>query len=93
MRTAMNTATCAKKASGIFSCSSSALGVAGLIPVVGSITGAMGIGTDALTRGADLLAYKNEWYQLAARVVEKRLSYKSRSLSSREDAAHRPTRN
>jgi hypothetical protein len=72
MRTAMNTATCAKKASGIFSCSSSALGVAGLIPVVGSITGAMGIGTDALTRGADLIAYKNEWYQLAARVVEKK---------------------
>lgn len=72
MRKAMDTATCAKKASGIFSCTSSALGVAGLIPVIGSVTGAMGIGTDALTRGTDMLANRNEWYQLAARVVQKK---------------------
>jgi hypothetical protein len=71
MATAMNTSRTAEKISGVFSYSSSVLGVAGLIPLVGTVTGAIGIGTDALTRGAEFVKERNEWYQLAPKIVQK----------------------
>ena len=72
MSTAMNTAKVADKVSGVFSFASSAMGVAGLVPIVGTVTGAMGIASDVLTRSAESLQERNEWYQLAPRIIEKK---------------------
>ena len=48
------------------------MGVAGLVPIVGTVTGAMGIASDVLTRSAESLQERNEWYQLAPRIIEKK---------------------
>jgi hypothetical protein len=72
MADAMNTAKAAARVSGLFSYSSSALGVAGLIPLVGTVAGAIGIGTDTLSKGAEYVKARNEWYQLTPRIVQKR---------------------
>lgn len=72
MNTAMNTAKVAGKVSGLFSFSSSAMGVFGLVPVIGTATGVMGIASDCATRAADTMKERNEWYLLAPRIIEKR---------------------
>ena len=72
MANAMNISQIAKKTSGIFANTSSVLSISGLIPIVGSVTSAIGIGTDVTARTFDTIGTKNEWYQLTPKIIEKR---------------------
>jgi hypothetical protein len=72
METAINTADIAEKVSGVFSYTSTVMGIAGLLPIVGMVPGAIGIASDVLAKGTESAQKRNEWYQLAPKIAEKR---------------------
>jgi hypothetical protein len=66
MKEARETNGIANKIAGGFETGSSIIGVAGLIPFVGSVTGLVGLGTDAAARAARHAQSKREWYAIGA---------------------------
>jgi hypothetical protein len=70
MRDAMESEEVAKKVSGGLSTAGSVLEVAGLVPVIGTVAGALGIGTDAGKRVVDKRAEGKSWYLLGTKMQE-----------------------
>jgi hypothetical protein len=70
MRDAMESEDVSKKVSGGFSTAGSVLEVAGLVPVIGTVAGALGMGTDVGKRVADKCAEGKSWYLLGSKMQE-----------------------
>ncbi|MDB6010979.1 MAG: hypothetical protein JWL65_3229, partial [Gammaproteobacteria bacterium] len=70
MRDAMESEDVARRVSGGLSTAGSVLEVAGLVPVIGTVAGALGIGTDAGKRVADKRAEGKSWYLLGTKMQE-----------------------
>jgi hypothetical protein len=70
MQDAMDSEEVAKNVSGGLSTAGSVLEVAGLVPVLGTVAGALGIGTDAGKRLVDKRAERKSWFLLGAKMKE-----------------------
>jgi hypothetical protein len=70
MKDAMESEDVAKKVSGGLSTAGSVLEVAGLVPVLGAVAGALGISADAAKRVADKRAERKSWYLLGSKMQE-----------------------
>lgn len=66
MKEARETYQIASKIAAGFEAGSTVTGVAGLIPVLGSVTSFIGIGTDAAARAARRVQDQREWYAIGA---------------------------
>lgn len=80
LQSAMNSDKLNKKLVGGFSVSSDVMDYAGLIPILGNATNAIGIGSSLAAKGVELFNRKNSWFELAPQVQ------RVKSLKKLEDA-------
>lgn len=70
IREAIDMESVSKRTAGVLETTASALGIVGLIPVVGTITGGAGIVADASARSARAAEHKSRWYLVGTKMQE-----------------------
>jgi hypothetical protein len=83
MRESMESEDVAKRVSGGLSTAGSVLEVAGLVPVIGTVAGALGIGADVGKRVADKRAEGRSWYLIGSKMQEVGIRDRLRRLEPR----------
>jgi hypothetical protein len=64
------------RAAGIFEVGSNLMNYIGLIPIVGTAAGLVGIGADWTSKGLDKLSDKHKWYELAPQIQKTKSMHK-----------------